>query len=215
MKSLVAVAALLVLAGCGSADEQGSGGGDRKDATTPGVAMVGGCAADAPEVEQAETLGAVDLDGDGTPDQVRLTATGGKCGDLLFAELGTGYVATPLSADEPPVGSAFAIAPTWSEGQLLVTRADHPRGGYQLRVYTVDGETLTELTVDGNPPVPFVATDVTQGQARVDCSDEGIVVATGGQVTSYAVDGTRVSASTPNEKADVPAGQPAFASCRA
>src|SRR5690349_18890479 len=173
MKRLVAVAAVLVLAGCGSA-EQGSGD-DGKEATTPGVAMVGGCAADAPEVQQAKPVGTADLDGDGTADQVKLTAAGGSCGNLLFAKVGTGYVATPLPADDPPVGSVFAIAPTWSEGQLLVTRADHPRGGYQLRVYAADGESLTELTVDDQPLVPFVATDVQEHPFSIDCSDDGFL----------------------------------------
>ena len=48
-----------------------------------------------------------------------------------------------------------------SDGQLLVTRADHPRGGYQLRVYAADGRRARpSSTVDGQPLVPFVATDV-------------------------------------------------------
>ena len=51
--------------------------------------------------------------------------------------------------------------------------SEHPRGGYQLRVYAADGEALTELEVDGQPLVPFVATDVAGAPVSVDCGDEG------------------------------------------
>ena len=239
MKRLTAVAVLLVLVGCGSAE---SGSGDDADggATSPGTAMVGGCAEDAPEVEQATVLTEADLDGDGSAEQVKLTAAGGECGNLLFAQLGEGYVATKAPADEPPVTGAFAIAPPGQEGQLLVTRADHPRGGYQLHVYAADGEDLTELTVDDQPLVPFVATDVQEHPFSIDCSDDGFVftdavahepvgiVATWDvQETTYAVDGTSVTAGAPKEIADnvmsdqLGASYPelarhaAFASCRA
>ncbi len=209
MKRLVAVAALLVLAGCGSA-EQGSAD-EPKETAEP--AQVGSCATDAPTVTDAPVVAKVDLDGDGEADEVKLTGPGGECGNTLFAQVGDGYVSGPLAVGDPLVTSAFAIAPPGRDSQLLVTRAEHPRGGYQLRVYAADGDALTELTVDGQPLVPFVATDVPLGQARVDCTDDGFIVVAGAQRTTYAVDGTHVSTEGPTKTDGELAGQP-FASCR-
>ena len=213
MKRLVAVAALLVLAGCGSA-ESGSGG-DAAEPSSPSPSVSERlCGYGSVE---GRLLTEADVDGDGTAEEIRLTRASGDCGAAVIASRESPEVAMWVSevpAEDPPVTSAFAIAPTWSDGQLLVTRADHPRGGYQLRIYTVEGESLTELTVDGQPLVPFVATDVSQGQARVDCSDDGFVVVAGQQQTTYAVDGTDVSAESPTRTAGEPVAQPAFASCR-
>ena len=39
------------------------------------------------------------------------------------------------------------------------TASGHPRGGAQPHLFGVDGDTLAEVTVDGEPLLPFVATD--------------------------------------------------------
>src|SRR3954469_11192662 len=154
MKSLALAAALLVLAGCGSA-QQGSGDKESSGASSSGATKVGACAADSAEVSGAKAVGTADLDGDGTADTVKVTAAGGECGNTLFAKLGDSYASTALGDDEPPVTSSFAVDLKGHEGQLFVTKADHPRGGYQLRVYAAASGQLAELEKDGQPLVPF------------------------------------------------------------
>src|SRR3954451_16777002 len=121
MKRALMVAALLVVAGCGSAQKSDDGtkaGADQEK----GSAMVGDCSATSDQVTGAKTLVSADLDGDGTPETVKLTTPGGDCSTTLFAELGHGFVATAVPA-KPPVTSGFAVDPG-SGGQLVVTKAD-------------------------------------------------------------------------------------------
>ena len=236
MKSLALLALVLVLAGCGSSPRQGKEGADT---TGSEASTVGSCAGDSPAVKNARTIASVDLDGDGTAEAVKLTGGGGECANRVFARTGTGFVSSaPL--DGPPVTSASAVTAPGSDAGLLVTRADHPRGGYQLRVYAADSGELTELEVDGNPLVPFVATDVQERHVSIDCADGGLVLTEavlhepmGAQPgwdvtrTSYAVDGTSVRKEATEKLAgNVPAQElaakypdlvkhSAFASCRA
>ena len=213
MKTAAIAAALLVVAACGSAKEQASGGD--KEAQKPTASPSETVCVTVSGV--GRRLATVDLDKDGTREIVHLFPQGEGCPAALIVDGGSPSQPGPqvsLPDGEPPVTSAFAVAPSWSDGQLLVTRAEHPRGGYQLRIYAVDGESLTELTVDGQPLVPFVATDVAPGKALVDCSQDGFVVGTGAQARAYTVNGTDVTAGTPVKTAGGTVGQPAFASCR-
>ncbi len=238
MKRLACLATLLLLAGCGSAEQQGgeSGKSDPSGSTTT---TVGKCAADAPEVQVARTLATVDLDGDGTAESVKVTGAGGECPNTVFVKLGS----RPLAAapdDGPPVTNAFGVAVPGRAGRLLVTRSDHPRGGYQLRVYAVGTSELDELQIGRNPLVPFLATDVQEHPFSIDCGDGGLVVTEAipheppGVVaawdirrTTYVFEGGRITPGTSAEVADnvLPnqLGQnypdlvkhTAFASCRA
>ena len=210
--AVAAVAALLVLAGCGSSQQQSV---EQADTTEGSASTVGSCAGDSPEVTNARTLARVDLDGDGTAEAVKLTGGGGECANTVFARTGKGFVSSD-PVDGPPVTSALAVTAPGQDGQLLVTRAEHPRGGYQLRVYAADGDdALTELEVDGNPLVPFVATDVQEHPLSIDCADGGLVLTEavlhepmGAQPTwditrtSYAVDGASVRMGTTEDVAD-------------
>jgi hypothetical protein len=235
MRALM-VGVLLLFAGCGSAQHDDGSTSAGSDAEK-GSAMVGDCSASSTQVTAAKTLTSADLDGDGTPEAVKLTNPGGDCSTTLFAKLGEGYVATAVPT-EPAVSSAFAVDPG-SGGQLVVTKADHPRGGYQLRVYAADSTELAELTVDGQSLLPFVATDVQEHPWSIDCSADGLVfteavahepvgVAAAWDIkqTTYAVDGTSVTKGATKEVADnvLPnelgtkypdlAKHSAFASCR-
>ena len=121
-----------------------------------------------------------------------------------------------------------------------MTRADHPRGGYQLRVYAASADELTELKVDGQPLLPFVASDVQEHPWSIDCSADGLVFTEAvahepiGVVpawdikqTTYVVDGTSVTKGATKEIADNVLAQDleakypdlvkhsAFTSCRA
>ena len=131
--------AALVLAGCGnesSASQGSSSGTASSNAPEPAsnapsssasagaapatASTIGACAPDAPGVTKATALTTVDLDGDGTPEQVRLTAPDGSCPGVVFAKVGSGYLSAQVPTDGPPVRSAFGVpcrvttAPCWS-----------------------------------------------------------------------------------------------------
>ena len=180
---------------------------------------MGPCPADAAQVRTATRIASVDLDGDGTADAVKLTDGGGECPHLLFAKLGQGYAAVALGQDEPPVTGAFAAKVPGRAGTLLVTRANHPRGGFQLRVYAAADSSLAELTVADEPLVPFVATDVEEHPLSVDCGEpggdptlvlteavphepHGIAFAWDVRQTTYTVTGTRLREEETEEVAD-------------
>ena len=234
----VSAAALFLLGGCGSADPEEKPAAE--SGSTAGTATVGGCAADSQEVTGAKAVAGVDLDGDGQTEAVKLTADGGKCPGLLFAKQGDGYVVTKAAVPAPPVASAFGVALPGQDAQLLVTRQEHPRGGFQLRVYAAHDGELVELKHGGETLFPFVATDVEEHPASIDCADNGIVVteavphqpvgvvaAWDVQRTTYTLEDGKVTAGPTDEVADnvLPkqlAGKypdlvehAAFASCRA
>jgi hypothetical protein len=237
MKLLACLTVLLLLAGCGSGEQKGGeNGAADSSGSTP---MVGKCAADAPEVQVARTLATVDLDGDGTAETVKVTGSGGECPNTVFAKVGSRSFAAPTD-DGPPVTNAFGVAIPGRTGRLLVTRSDHPRGGYQLRVYAAGPAELDELQIGGNPLVPFLATDVQEHPFSIDCGDGGLIVteavaheppgvaaAWDIRRTTYVFEGVRVTPGTTAEVADnvLPSqlGQKypdlvrhtAFASCRA
>jgi hypothetical protein len=227
-------AAVLVLAGCGSAapsnDPSAGAAKDSSPSASPSSSPT-----DCPHASKA--IAQADVDGDGTPETIDLLTTAeGDCPDSLSA--GRGPVAE-LRAGEPPIGSAYAVTVPGREGQLVVTRQDHPRGGFQLRVYAGGEGGLAELEVDDQSLLPFVALDVQEHPWSIDCGDGGLVfteavaheprgVAAAWDVkrTTYAVDGTGVTAGPTQEVADnVLPGQldakypdlvkhTAFASCR-
>ncbi len=226
MRVLVTTVVLCLgtLSACGSADDQPAQAGDHRaePSSTTVVCMDSGASADAK----------VDLDGDGKPEDVHASATG-KCPGAVATEIGGDMVSAPIE-DQTPVTSLFGVSLDGRKGQLAVTRQDQPRGGYQLRVYALDGKQLTELKDGDQPLVPFVATDVRPISATVDCRDGDIVVTqavagSGGtwdvRRTTYTVDGgtatksgTTVAASNVTPKQVdrlMPAGAAVFPSCRA
>ena len=175
---LLAVLVALVVAGCGSASEEaGSSAGASGSASSSPSAdtTIEGCAPDSPQLTSARTLTRADLDGDGTREAVRLTAPGGTCGGTVFAQVGDTVLSARLPGDEPPVTSAYAVTVPGVEGDLLVTTQQHPRGGFQTRVFGGSG-TLTEVEVAGRPLVPFVATDVQEQPLSVDCGKGSLVL---------------------------------------
>ena len=237
-RSVLPVATLLLAAGCGSEAPSS----DKAAAeSTEAPAMIGRCPADAPGVKAAPTIATVDLDGDGQGEAVKLTKSGGGCANVLFAKVDDRYVGTQLQDGQPPVSAAYGVDVPGHKGALLVTREDHPRGGFQLRVYAAGkDDELTELEVEGRSLVPFVALDVQEHPLSIDCTDGGVVVteavahephgvmfAWDIKRTSYAVDGSEVTAGATKEIADnVLPGQlaakypelvkySAFTSCRA
>ena len=94
---------------------------------------------------------------------------------------------------------------TGRTGDLVLLREEHPRGGFQAHLYGYAGGHLEELTVQGRPVLPFVATDVLTDPLSARCTDGGfevlrarrhepvgIVAAWDVFRTTYTVDGNRV-----------------------
>lgn len=204
--------ALVLLVGCGSAERTSSNDEDT-GTPEPSAATVGDCPVESAAVTGARTIATADLDGDGEGDVVKLTAMGGDCPNMIFARLADRYLSSPLPSGEPPLTSAFGVEVPGREGHLLVTRQDHPRGGFQLRVHAAGDGTLVELETDGHSLVPFVALDVQEHPLSIDCTDGGVVVTeavahepAGGMFawdikrTSYALEGTEI---TPGETVEI------------
>lgn len=177
---LLAAAALAVVglfpAGCGNGD-------DPYAESTPSVSKsaasdrVGDCPATSPALRGAKVVAAVDLDGDQQVDQVRLTAADGPCPNLVFADTAKGMLAAQVPTDGPPVTTVQGFRLGDNQPQLLMTRQDHPRGGFQVRLWSSDGTRMRELTdADGHSLVPFVATDVKEHPVSIDCAGEQLVV---------------------------------------
>lgn len=156
----------------------------------------------------------VDLDGDGSPDPVRLTRADAACPGVLFTTVQDRLYSTKTSEAGLELASAKRVGLPGREGDLLAVRAVHPRGGYQVQLYGFD-HTLGEVTADGQPVVPFVATDTTGGYVSVTCADDtlvvrqavaheppGIVFAWDVRETPYAVDGLRATEGPTTEVAN-------------
>ena len=148
------VATLTTLAGCGSA---------------------GSPETSAPEecTGKGRIVARADLDGDGKDAPVRLTAQGsGACAHRLLGDAG-------MSADLE--GLDLAARPTrvvhlgGHHGDLLLVSSEpHPRGGAQPHLFGRGGPSgVREITVDGQPLVPFVATDGGAPPMTATCTDKG------------------------------------------
>jgi hypothetical protein len=203
--------AALCLVGCGSVEPSARPRGDQPSASP----RVGTCAPSSPAVKQARVVADADLDGDAKPDRVRLTAAGSACPDVVFAQVPGGYLSAQVPHGGPPVSSVTAITLEGRDGALLVVRQDHPRGGFQLRVYAAGPGGLAEVQAQGEPLVPFVATDVPDHPLSVDCRGDrllvteavahepiGIVPAWDVRETAYTLDGSTVGDSSVKEIAD-------------
>lgn len=229
--AVAAAACSLLLTGCGSdgvaPQRQGT-----PDSQSVAPSKVGQCPASSPAVKQAAKVATADVDGDSTPDVVKLTASDNDCPNVLFAQVGEGYLSVSLPVGAPLVTGAFGLTLEGHDGALLVTRQDNPRGGYQLRLFAADNGRLVELKEGAEPLVPFVATDTRPISATVDCQGPSIVVReavakSGGRwdirSTSYDVDGSTVTKGEAEIEAGnlnakqidqlMPAGAAVFPSC--
>lgn len=160
----VVLALLVPLAACGEETPSGT------------AADTDGCAGKGAVVAKA------DLDGSGTAKAVRLTGAGsGPCAERLLGP-GDGSVDVSdldLVADKAKVVHLTGDAPDL----LLLSAKPHPRGGAQPHLFAAAGKGgLIEVTADGQPLVPFVATDGGAAPMTATCTDDGGV----GVVTAQA-----------------------------
>lgn len=161
--------AVLPLSGCGTdAKADGKVGGP--------VQRVGECRLDNSSVTGARDLVRIDLRGNGDPTTVRLTGGGGDCPNTLFAKVGKQVLSAQMGDQQPPVVSGSVIQVPGHDGQVLVTRQDHPRGGFQVRLFAASGDTLRELRSGKETLVPFVGTDTEAHFVSADCAADGIEV---------------------------------------
>ena len=157
-----ALAVLSLVTGCGTDDERSA---DR----------VRGCT-----VEDAAGRGTLvataDLDGRGGAEQLRLLGTGkGRCRGSLVAVLDgkvAGLDVTGLELARSP-GTVVHLRGRGAD-LVLLESTPHPRGGSQPHLFTAGGKDgLVEVTVDGRPVLPFVATDGGGSPMTATCTPSG------------------------------------------
>lgn len=168
--ALGGILALALVAGCGDDGSDGLG-----VSSGPSTERGAACA-DSSALDSARTVATVDLDGDGGRERVLLTAPGGDCGDLLFAEIQD----TPHGLDTPglaPMEDATrAIRLPGRKRELLLVEQARTGGGYQPRLFGYAAGGLAELLEGGEPVLPFVATDATVIPYAVECAEKGFVM---------------------------------------
>jgi len=124
---------------------------------------------------QGRVVAHADLDGVGTHEPVRLTAPGqGPCAGTLVAGSGEDAGGPDVSDLDLVAKGATAVRLHGSPDLVLLFSRSHPRGGAQPHLFGADGGgALREVTVDGNPLVPFVATDGGAAPMTATCTDDG------------------------------------------
>jgi hypothetical protein len=103
--------------------------------------------------------------------------TNGPCAGGLVARIGdgvAGLAVTDLDLDPSTAQVVRTGTPTpGGAGALLrVDGGVHPRGGFQPHLFLVS-DTVREVTVDGQPVLPFVATDGGMAPMTATCTDDG------------------------------------------
>lgn len=161
---------------------------------------------------------AADLDGDGSLEEVSYWPPGHACPGKasLAAKVGSDVVRADLPGDLPVnAGDLGTVRIPGRQGDLVLVTAQHPRGGFQASLFGFSGGKLAQLTVGGQPILPFVATDVTSTPLAATCTSGGFEVTEArahqpiGVVpawdlyrTTYTVAGDAVSKAATTELAD-------------
>lgn len=207
-------------AGCADtgAGESGSGEPSASPSSEAAPTLFGDCRADEPAVRSAEPFARADLDGDGRPDTLSMTAQRqGPCGNALIAEIGGTLSGLSLEDSEVDASTVQVIDLRDTERHLVMAQADpHPRGGYDLRLFGADGDEVGEVLVSGRPVLGFVATDGGGAPTTAICLADGniatvtarthkppgIVLAWDVFRTTYQLDGTTVQDRSTQKTAD-------------
>lgn len=153
----------VLLTGCGDGGDDTSAATDA-DGDDGGIAI---CRTAAP-VDVA-----ADLDGDGAADKLEFLAPVEKCPGAV--RLGEDSI--PWDVDRPVTAREFStVRVNGHRGDLVLQTFNHPRGGFEARLYAaVDGKPR-EITRDGGPLIPFVATDAPTQYVAVTCTSAGFSV---------------------------------------
>ncbi|MFL6133580.1 MAG: hypothetical protein ACJ72A_12280 [Nocardioidaceae bacterium] len=166
MRALGVVLAMLVVAGCGS-----DSGSDPAEATGYRGCTTGDVAG------QGKVVAKADLDGADGPETVRLIgATDRRCGNSLVADVGGRLVGTDVSRLHlvPQGAKVVHLRGKAAADLVLLWSEPHPRGGSQPRLFGLrSAGGLTEVTLDGQPVLPFVATDGGGSPMTATCTRSG------------------------------------------
>jgi hypothetical protein len=171
LATLVPLAVAALVAGCG---EQGSSGaGDDQAATWRDCTDAAYDEADGPAIR-------VPTGGGGTV-TVKLP-TSGPCGGGLVARVPGGVAGLDVGELDLDPSSAEVVRLSGAESPgepVALLRVDggvHPRGGFQPHLFVVTDRptaSVQEATVDGEPLLPFVATDGGAAPMTATCTDDG------------------------------------------
>jgi hypothetical protein len=199
---------LLLVAGCGSE------GRSAPEAHHPAATACAGATG-------PFTLGRIDVNGDGKPDDLTFYGAADEPGDDCFTEDtfvvswanggGDVYYERNLPLEKRDVS---AVTLPGRRGSLVLVVQSHPRGGFVAHLTAADGKDTVEVGGAAGL-IPFVATDAPTGHVAARCTATGfdvieavahtpigVVPAWDVYRTSYGVDGSRLVAGPRTEIAD-------------
>lgn len=165
------VAALILAAGCGPQAPAGEADDHPNQPTSRGA-----CTQDALDAGHGQRIAG--LGGGGDPVALWLVRPGaGPCAGGLVARTSHGVEGVDVSdLDLVPATASVvrleATSPGGTTELLLVHGGRHPRGGFQPHLFALTGG-LHEVRVDGDPLLPFVATDGGGTPTTARCGDHG------------------------------------------
>lgn len=119
------------------------------------------------------TVARVRIDSEDQPVTVKLVTGKGPCAGGLVVRYGSGVTGQDVSGLdlEPDTAEVVSIG---EQAVLRIDGAGHPRGGFQPHLFSVE-EGMAELSVNGGPLLPFVATDGGAAPMAVRCGRPGTV----------------------------------------
>ncbi len=165
MRAIGAAVGLVVVLSTAACGQQGG------SSTSSGSSAYAGCDRKGTVVARA------DLNGDGSPEEIRLTQSGaGRCADSLVAKVGDTVAGTGVGglALVPQHAKAVHLRGDRPRDLVLLWEAPHPRGGSQPHLFAAGGsDGLREVTTGGTPVVPFVATDGGVTPMTAICTPDG------------------------------------------
>lgn len=196
----------LLLAGCGDEGSERAAP-DRTPSASPGSCV--------PASAESGPVSDPDLDGDGAADSVEFVAHR-DCPGAFVAHVGEENFVVQIREEQPVRAEDMQVLELPGRtGEVLLVTVQHPRGGFQARLFGYADGAFEELTVDGDPIFGFVATDTNSSPLSASCVDGGFAVSEAvahepiGVVpawdvfrTTYAVDGNSVTKGPREEVAD-------------
>jgi hypothetical protein len=178
MRALAVVLVTLVLAGCGSDPGSDSGPDPSSDNSSDRTQPTGyrGCTAN-DVAGQGKVVAKADLDGTGGTETIRLIgASDRRCHNSLVAVVEGRLVGTDVSRLHLVQNRAHAVQLHGKAAAdlVLLWSQPHPRGGSQPHLFGLrDSGRLVEVTLDGRPVLPFVATDGGGSPMTATCTGSG------------------------------------------
>jgi hypothetical protein len=170
----LATLAVALLTGCGQQDAPGSDAQDASGAAEETQAATWReCTESAYDAADGREVSAPTADGTVS---VKLPASG-PCAGGLVARVGGGVAGLAVTGLDLDPSTAQVVradggTPGGAGALLRVDGGVHPRGGFQPHLFLVS-DSVRELTVDGQPVLPFVATDGGMAPMTATCTDDG------------------------------------------